>query len=85
MPDSLKIPKMPTPDQACADGSRSAGSYAASKNMTVDFGYAHLFVSDAPINRTGALQDKSVGTFKNRLMHEYHRVVDLHDVWVVAC
>jgi hypothetical protein len=35
--------------------------------MTVDFGYAHLFVSDAPINRTSALQDKLVGTFKNQI------------------
>jgi long-chain fatty acid transport protein len=43
------------------------GSYAASKNMTVDFGYAHIFFSDAPINRTGALQDKLVGTFKNQV------------------
>ena len=43
------------------------GSYATSMNMTVDFGYAHLFVSDAPINRTSALQDKLVGTFKNQI------------------
>ena len=34
------------------------GSYAGSKNMTVDFGYTHVFITDAPINRTGALQDK---------------------------
>ena len=43
------------------------GSYATSKNMMVDFGYAHLFFSDAPINRTGALQDKLVGTYKNQV------------------
>ena len=43
------------------------GSYAGSKNMTVDFGYTHVFISDAPINRTGALQDKLVGTFKNQV------------------
>jgi len=34
--------------------------------MTMDFGYAHLFLSDAPINRTGALQDKLVGTYMNQ-------------------
>jgi long-subunit fatty acid transport protein len=33
----------------------------------VDFGCAHLFVSDAHTNRTGALQDKLVGTFKNQI------------------
>ena len=43
------------------------GSYAGSKNMTVDFGYAHLFVSDAPIDRTGALRDKLVGTYTNQI------------------
>jgi long-subunit fatty acid transport protein len=43
------------------------GSYATSKSMTVDFGYAHLFVSDAPINRTSALRDNLVGTFKNQI------------------
>lgn len=41
------------------------GSYHATKDMTVDFGYAHLFVSDTQINRTGALGDVLIGTYKN--------------------
>ena len=41
------------------------GSYNGSKGMTVDFGYAHLFISDPQINRTGALGDVLIGTYSN--------------------
>ncbi|MHB1142032.1 MAG: OmpP1/FadL family transporter [Sulfuricaulis sp.] len=41
------------------------GSYHGSKGMTVDFGYAHLFISDPQINRTGALGDVLIGTYSN--------------------
>ena len=69
--DQTPIPNADTRTARMPDNNRRwlafGGSYAGSKNMTVDFGYAHLFVSDAPINRTGALRDKLVGTFKSQV------------------
>jgi long-chain fatty acid transport protein len=69
--DQTPVPNAESRTSRVPDNNRRwlafGGSYAGSKKMTVDFGYAHLFVSDAPINRTGALQDKLVGTFKNQV------------------
>ncbi|MEW6329974.1 MAG: outer membrane protein transport protein [Pseudomonadota bacterium] len=41
------------------------GSYHRSKDMSVDFGYAHLFISDPQINRTGPLGDVLIGSYEN--------------------
>jgi long-chain fatty acid transport protein len=47
------------------------GKWAASKQSTVDFGYAHLFVSNSSINQVrgvvpiGAQQGNVVGSYKN--------------------
>lgn len=41
------------------------GTYQPSKSMAIDFGYAHLFVSDTEVNRVGALGDTLKGTYKN--------------------
>jgi len=40
-------------------------SYKGSPGMSIDVGYAHLFVSNTPIDRTGALRDKLVGSYNN--------------------
>lgn len=42
-------------------------SYKGSSGMSVDVGYAHLFISDTPIDRTGALGDKLIGSFQNQV------------------
>ena len=42
-------------------------SYKASSGMSVDVGYAHLFMSNTPIDRTGALGDKLLGSFQNQV------------------
>jgi long-chain fatty acid transport protein len=62
--DTYRTPRIP-------DGNRTwlavGGQYKANKDSAVDFGYAHLFVSDSAINQdmsasgAGAL----IGTFKN--------------------
>jgi long-chain fatty acid transport protein len=40
-------------------------SYKGSPGMSIDLGYAHLFVSNTPIDHTGVLQDRLVGSYKN--------------------
>ena len=43
------------------------GQYKLSKDGTLDFGYAHLFIKDAPINQNGgnaAANGQLVGTYK---------------------
>jgi len=69
--DQIPVPNAESRTARLPDNNRRwlafGGSYVTSKNITVDFGYAHLFFSDAPINRTGALQDKLVGTYKNQV------------------
>jgi len=42
-------------------------SYKGSSGMSVDVGYAHLFISNTPIDRTGALGDKLLGSFQNQV------------------
>ncbi len=42
-------------------------SYKGSSGMSVDVGYAHLFMSNTPIDRTGALGDKLLGSFQNQV------------------
>jgi len=39
--------------------------YQVSSSLAFDLGYAHLFVKDAEINRTGATQDLLKGSFEN--------------------
>ena len=69
--DQTPIPNAESRTARLPDNNRRwlsfGGSYAGSKDMTVDFGYTHIFISDAPINRTGALRDHLVGTFKNQV------------------
>lgn len=49
------------------------GKYQASKQLTLDFGYAYLFIKDAPINRMGGLgvggQGNVVGNYKDPSVH----------------
>lgn len=40
-------------------------SYKGYSGVSIDVGYAHLFVPNTPINRTGALQDKLVGSYNS--------------------
>lgn len=40
-------------------------SYKGTSGMSVDVGYAHLFISNTPIDHTGALRDKLVGSYNN--------------------
>lgn len=40
-------------------------SYKGHSGMSFDVGYAHLFVSNTPIDRTGVFGDKLVGSFQN--------------------
>src|SRR5690242_21293518 len=45
----------------------AGGQYKLSKTGTLDFGYAHLFIKDAPINQNGgnaAANGQLVGTYK---------------------
>lgn len=42
-------------------------SYKGSSGMSVDVGYAHLFMSNTPIDRTGALGDTLRGSFQNQV------------------
>ena len=42
-------------------------SYKGSSGMSVDVGYAHLFMSNTPIDRTGSLGDKLLGSFQNQV------------------
>lgn len=42
-------------------------SYKGSSGMSIDVGYAHLFMSNIPIDRTGALRDKLVGSYTNSI------------------
>jgi long-chain fatty acid transport protein len=39
-------------------------SYQGSSGMSIDVGYAHLFIANTPIDRTGALGDRLVGSYK---------------------
>ncbi len=39
------------------------GKYSLSKQATLDFGYAHLFIKDASINQTQLLQGSLIGTY----------------------
>ncbi len=41
--------------------------YKGSSGMSVDVGYAHLFMPNTPIDRTGALGDKLLGSFQNQV------------------
>lgn len=50
------------------------GKYQASKQMTLDFGYAYLFIKDASINRQGGVaflgaQGNVVGNYSNPKVH----------------
>jgi long-chain fatty acid transport protein len=45
----------------------AGASYTRSQNFSFDISYAHLFMKDAPINRTGALGDILVGSYKNKV------------------
>lgn len=49
------------------------GKYQASKQLTLDFGYAYLLIKDAPINRLGGLgvggQGNVVGTYQDPNVH----------------
>jgi long-chain fatty acid transport protein len=49
------------------------GKYQASKQLTLDFGYAYLFVKDAPINRPGGLgvggQGNVIGNYSDPSVH----------------
>lgn len=49
------------------------GKYQASKQLTLDFGYAYIMVQDASINRLGGLgaggQGNVVGTYSNPNVH----------------
>ncbi len=42
-------------------------SYKGSSGMSVDVAYAHLFMSNTPIDRTGALGDTLRGSFQNQV------------------
>lgn len=42
-------------------------SYASSKSFSVDLGYAHLFVSDTPINNATSLGHTLNGTYQNKV------------------
>jgi long-chain fatty acid transport protein len=54
---------------ALPDASRTwlaiGSKYALSKQTTLDVGYAHLFVKDASINQTKALQGTVAGNYEN--------------------
>ncbi len=39
--------------------------YQVAKNLTLDFGYAHLFAKDAEINRIGATGDRLKGSYES--------------------
>jgi len=50
------------------------GKYRASKQLTLDFGYAYIFIKDAPINRLAGLavpgaQGNVVGTYSDPSVH----------------
>lgn len=51
-------------------------SYAIFKNINLHAAYAHLFISDASINRTGSTGDQLVGKFS-----EYINIVGLQLDW----
>jgi len=40
------------------------GQYRLSKDGTLDFGYAHLFIKDAPINQNLGAGNQLTGTYK---------------------
>ena len=40
------------------------GQYKLSKDGTLDFGYAHLFIKDAPINQNLGAGNQLTGTYK---------------------
>jgi long-chain fatty acid transport protein len=56
---------------ALPDNSRTwlavGGKYALSKQATLDFGYAHLFIKDASINQTRLLQGTVAGTYSEHV------------------
>ena len=41
--------------------------YQMAKNLTLDFGYAHLFAKDAEINREGATKDLLKGSYESNV------------------
>lgn len=67
--DETPIPNPESRTARLPDNNRKwlafGASYHDSKDMTVDFGYAHVFFSDAQINRTGALGDVLIGSYEN--------------------
>lgn len=60
--DEFRTPRIP-------DESRTwvavGGQYRLTKNSAVDFGYAHLFVDDASVDKTEAGKGSLVGEYKN--------------------
>jgi long-chain fatty acid transport protein len=56
-----RTPRLPDNDRRWLS---FGASYKGSSGMSVDVGYAHLFVSNTPIDRTGVLGDKLLGSYQ---------------------
>jgi long-chain fatty acid transport protein len=56
-----RTPRLPDNDRRWLS---FGASYKGSSGMSVDVGYAHLFVSNTPIDRTGVLGDKLIGSYQ---------------------
>ena len=66
--DEFRTPRIPDTDRTWVS---LGGSYQASEKIRVDFGYAHIFTDDAPLNQSASLVLTSPGAVVDNLNGKY--------------
>jgi long-chain fatty acid transport protein len=64
VPDEFRTARIPDADRTWLS---FGAQYRPTKNDTWDLGYAHLFVKDAPINRTEVAAGTQSGSYQNKV------------------
>jgi long-chain fatty acid transport protein len=75
--DQFRTPRIPDNDRTWIS---VGASYKVSPNGLIDFGYAHLFVKDAPINKAETLSSSLPSTLTETLRGNYKNSVDILSV-----
>ncbi|TXT23024.1 MAG: long-chain fatty acid transport protein [Gallionellaceae bacterium] len=77
VPDQYRTPRVPDNDRTWLS---FGASCKASQGGVIDFGYAHLFVKDAPINKTEGIASSLPAGLTETLRGNYNNSVDILSV-----